>query len=180
MFSFLPVSGNHIWGKESQIAVRVDSIVLVTPVFDDNTGFCQRKEPLLIETLITQTIMETFHIGILPRTSRFDVERFDSILTEILSGNPGDKLRAIVGTNVPGIPRSAIARLRAANTSCAFRLRATVSADAFTGKLVDQGEDPQGSTFIGSVRYKIPAPNMVGMLCGGWDLAGGLAHYYWL
>ena len=80
LFSFLPVSGNHIWGKESQIAVRVDSIVLVAPVFDDNTGFCQRKEPLLIEALVTQTIMEAFHVGILPWTARFDVERFDFFL----------------------------------------------------------------------------------------------------
>ena len=126
MFSLLSVFGKHIWGKESQIAVRVDSIVLVGPVFDDNTGFCQRKEPLLIETLITQTIMETFHIGILPRTSRFDVERFDSIPTEILSSNPDDKLRPLSERMCPGIPRSAIARLRAANTSLAFRLRATV------------------------------------------------------
>ena len=135
MFSFLPVSGNHIWGKESQIAVRVDSIVLVAPVFDDNTGFCQRKEPLLIEALVTQTIMEAFHVGILPVT----------------------------------------ARSRAAKTSSAFRLRATVSADTFTGELVDQGKHPQGSTLIGSIRDKIPAPYMVGIVRTGRDLAGGLA-----
>ena len=82
------------------MAVRVDSIVLFAPVLDDNTGLCQREEPLLIQALITQAVMEAFHMTILPRTSRFDVERFDFILTEILSGNPGDKLRAIVGTNV--------------------------------------------------------------------------------
>jgi len=80
------------------MAVRVDSIVLFAPVLDDNTGLCQREEPLLIQALITQAVMEAFHMTILPRTSRFDVERFDSILTEILSGNPGDKwaLRFVV------------------------------------------------------------------------------------
>ena len=80
LFSLLPVFGKHIWGKESQMAVRVDSIVLFAPVLDDNTGFCQRKEPLLIEALVTQTIMEAFHVGILPWTARFDVERFDFFL----------------------------------------------------------------------------------------------------
>ena len=47
------------------MAVGVDSIVLFAPVLDDNTGLCQREEPLLIQALITQAVMEAFHMTIL-------------------------------------------------------------------------------------------------------------------
>ena len=68
-FSFLPVPGKPIWGKKFGMAVGVDSIVLVAPVLDDHPGFCQGQEPFLIEALVTQAIMEAFHIGILPGTA---------------------------------------------------------------------------------------------------------------
>ena len=80
LFSFLPVSGNHIWGKKSEVAVRVNSIVFVAPVLDDNSSFCQGQEPFLIETFVTQAIMEAFHIGILPGTARFNVEGLDPLV----------------------------------------------------------------------------------------------------
>ena len=62
LFSLLPVFGKHIWGKVSEMAVRVDSIVLFAPVLDDNTGLCQREEPPLIQALITQAVMGAFHM----------------------------------------------------------------------------------------------------------------------
>ena len=39
------------------------------PDLDDNPGFCQGQEPFLIEALVSQAIMEAFHIGILPGTA---------------------------------------------------------------------------------------------------------------
>ena len=86
------------------MAVGVDSIVLFAPVLDDNTGLCQREEPLLIQALITQAVMEAFHMTILPGTTRLNIQRFDFVLIEILPGNPGNKLWTIIGTNVTRYP----------------------------------------------------------------------------
>ena len=60
--------------------MRVNSIVFVAPVLDDNTGFCQGQELFLIEALVTQAIMEAFHMGILPGTAWFNVEGLDPLV----------------------------------------------------------------------------------------------------
>ena len=41
LFSILPRSGKPNWGKESEVAMRMDSIVIFVPDLNDNRGFYQ-------------------------------------------------------------------------------------------------------------------------------------------
>ena len=58
------------------------------------------QQLLSIQTFVSETAVETFDIAVLPRAPRLYVERLDLIFMEPSLDFPGDKLRAIVATDM--------------------------------------------------------------------------------
>ncbi len=49
-----------------------DSIVLLSPLFDEDFGFLQCRRFLAIEQLIAELAVETLDVAVLPGATRFD------------------------------------------------------------------------------------------------------------
>lgn len=58
--------------------MRPDSVVLITPLLDDDLGLLQTVEDLLIEAFVAQFAVEGLAISVLPWTARLDVQRLRS------------------------------------------------------------------------------------------------------
>jgi hypothetical protein len=77
-------------------AVRLDSVVVAAPGFDQHLGLSEAVEDLAVEQLIAQRSVEAFVIAVLPRRSRCDVKRLHPDPSEPLLNSGGDKLAAVV------------------------------------------------------------------------------------
>ena len=86
-----------------------DVVVLPTPVTDYHSCFGQGPQLFAVKTLFAKTGMKALDVSVLPRTTWFDIQSFDSLtglpLTQVLF----DKLRTIVATD-SGTPYSSIRR----------------------------------------------------------------------
>ena len=76
------------------MAVRMDAVVLLAPVLDDDPCLGEGEEPFLVQALVTEAVMEALHMTILPGAPWFDIEGFDLVLLQIFLGRRGDELRA--------------------------------------------------------------------------------------
>ena len=55
-----------------------DGVVVFAPVLDQDFSLAQRREDLTIQKLVSELRVQALAVVILPRTSRFDVERLDA------------------------------------------------------------------------------------------------------
>ena len=52
-----------------------DGVVVMAPLTNDDLGFLEAVEDLTVQQLVTHFAVEAFAVAVLPRTSRFDVQR---------------------------------------------------------------------------------------------------------
>ena len=60
----------HLYGcrwSVAKSAMRTDSVVVLTPFFDDDLGFLERVEDLSIEQLVAELCVEALAVAVLPR-----------------------------------------------------------------------------------------------------------------
>ena len=55
--------------------MRADSVILITPLLDDDPSLLQTVEDFLIEAFVAQFTVEGLAITVLPWTARLDVDR---------------------------------------------------------------------------------------------------------
>ena len=63
----------------AECPVWSDVVVLPTPVTDYHSCFGQGPQLFAIKTLLTEAGMEALDVSVLPRTTRFDIQSFDSL-----------------------------------------------------------------------------------------------------
>ena len=80
--------------------MRPDGIVVASPVLDQHLRLAERREDLAVQELISELRVQALAVAVLPRASRFDVERLDADPTEPASYVSGDELGSVVGPNV--------------------------------------------------------------------------------
>ena len=80
--------------------MRSDGIVVPSPVLDQHFRLSKCREDFAVQEFVPQFRVQAFAIAILPRTSRFDVKRFDADPAEPFSHVDCDELWAVVGANV--------------------------------------------------------------------------------
>jgi hypothetical protein len=91
------------WALVSQLAVRPVIVVLAPVVLNDDAGFGQGPELLPLEALVAQASTETLDEAVLPRTAGLDIDRLDLIGGQPLLDFLGDKLGAIVTSQLSGL-----------------------------------------------------------------------------
>ena len=69
--------------------MRADLVVVASPVGDHVSGLCERREPVLVEALITELAVEALDVAVLRRTARLDQDVFDAMPLR-----PGDERAA--------------------------------------------------------------------------------------
>ena len=65
--------------------MRPDGIVVASPVLDQHLRLAERREDLAVQELISELRVQALVVAVLPRASRFDVERLDADPTELAS-----------------------------------------------------------------------------------------------
>ena len=58
--------------------MRPDGIVVASPVLDQHLRLAERREDLAVQELISELRVQALAVAVLPRASRFDVERLDA------------------------------------------------------------------------------------------------------
>jgi len=120
-------------GFQVQAFMRPKVIVFDSPVFEDHPGFRQPPELFAIQAFFPEPAMEAFNVPVLPRASRFEVQRLDAGLLERSLQRAFDELRAIVATDELRGPCNSISRSSWARTSRARIRRATPGSGLFAG-----------------------------------------------
>lgn len=87
----------------SATAVRSDFVVVAPPVSDRFTGLCQRREPVLVQTLIAELAVEAFDVTVLHGPARLDQQVLDPVLLRPGDERAAGELRTVVGTHRTGI-----------------------------------------------------------------------------
>lgn len=94
------LGGEAGWALVAQFAVWAVLVVVLPEVFDHYSGLGKRPALLAIETLIAEAGMEALDKVVLPGTTRLDADRADALLGEPALDDMGDRLRAMVGTQI--------------------------------------------------------------------------------
>src|SRR5947208_3390441 len=84
--------------------MRPDGVVVPSPTLDDDLGLAQHVEDLAVEQLVAQARIEALDEAVLPWTARGDVGGLCADGADPILHGLGDKLRAVVGTDVLGNP----------------------------------------------------------------------------
>lgn len=141
--------------------MRPNSVVLIAPLLDDDPGFLQAVEDLLIEAFVAQFAVEGLAISVLPWAARLDVQRLRSQPCQPVSYDLGCHLRAIVRTDVF---RNALGEHHIGqrlDDAKAIDAASDPDGQALASELVDQGQQPDPATIMGLRFDKIVAPDMI-------------------
>ena len=80
--------------------MRSFRIVVLSPVFNDDSCFAQIQEPLSIQAFIAEATVETFDVAVLPRTAWIEIDRLDPVFSEPLLDFACDKFRAVIAADI--------------------------------------------------------------------------------
>ena len=182
-------SGKDVGALEAQSAVRVDAVVEAPPFLDHHPGLCHAEEHLLVEAFIAQPVVEAlmlssgrtpsehvafgsclsrsarFHVSVLPRTARIDVDGADAHLLEPVLDVPGDELGTVVATDVVRHAPLGHGPRQGVEDVLALELTAHFDPEALPAVFVNEGQHLQGHSVISAVVHEIPTPDFVQPHC---------------
>ena len=157
------MTGPRRRGPVIQRRVRSPGVVFLPPLLHHDLGLLQRVEDLPVQAFIPQLPIETLTIPVLPWTTWFDVQPSGPEIPQPWAQLPGDELRAVIGSNVLRDPspqhhlRQRLDHLQAAHPSLHS------DRQAFPRILVQQRQQPQRPSIVGSGANKVIAPDVVAM-----------------
>jgi hypothetical protein len=82
--------------------MRSNLVVFVPPVFDDHLRFHQGPDFLSFQAFLQEPCVKALNEDILPRTTRLDTKRFDSLRIEPEQKFLTDELTSVVTADVLG------------------------------------------------------------------------------
>ena len=132
---------------------------LVLPAKD----FCLQKtgKKFHIEELVPEACVEAFAIGVLPWSTRFDVERLHTICCDPLFHCIGDELGAVVTTDELRYP-SLLHQLLQCFQDIPCRDRAIhLQGEALAGVFIQNGEPLEATPSLGLIEDEVVAPDMI-------------------
>lgn len=144
--------------------MRTERVEVFAPPFDQGFGFLHYVEDFPCKQLVSELGVEALAVSVLPRASRFNVERPDAKVGEPSTERLLYELRAVVGSNV--IRRA----MREEEISEDFeddpRVEPAFNTDrqAFARILVDDAQHAEWFAVMGPIHHKVITPDMVAML----------------
>ena len=140
-----------------------DSIVLLSPLFDQDFGFLQGVEDLAIEQFVAELAVETLDIPVLPGAARFDEQGLSPQLAEPGAELLVGKLAAVIRTQMDGNTAGTEQPGQASQYIFGFQAAPDTDRQAFTRVFVDDVQGAEGPSIVGAVGHKVIAPDMVGI-----------------
>jgi len=144
--------------------VRADSIVVLSPVFDDDLCLLQAVEDFAIEQFVTELRVEALAIAIFPRTAGHDVGGFGTDRSDPFAERLGNEFRPIVGSNVLGDATQDKQIGQNVDHIRCLQLSADLDGNAFPCELIDHIEHAELPSVVGAILDEVIGPDMVGIL----------------
>jgi hypothetical protein len=135
---------------------------VASPVLDDDLGLAQGVEDLAVEQFVAQTGFEAFDEPVLPWATGGDVGGLGADRGDPLLHRFGDKLWAVIGTDVPGNAAQDEQVREHIDDVDRFEPARYPDSQALMGELVDDIEHAELAPVMGSLLDKIVRPDMVG------------------
>ena len=129
--------------EQAQTAMRSFVFMMMPVIGKNNTGFTERVDEFTVQALAAELIVKAFHVAVLKRTSRVNIDRLDASVPETLLDCCSNKLGPVVRADILGCTEFLNGFVE--NGQHVRYLDHTVRVDAvpFLRKLVDQIEDTQ-------------------------------------
>ena len=153
--------GKVAWAAQAQASMRSDIVVILAPVGEDDAGFAEGVEQFSVEALGAEARVEGLSVTVLPGAARVDVERLDLVVSEPVLDGLGDKLRAVVGSDVLRCSVLCDSLLQDSQNISSTDGAVGMDAMALAGKLVDEIKAAQFAAALGVVGHEVPGPDMI-------------------
>ena len=114
----------------AQCTVWSLSIVVTSPLFDDDLCFPLGVEALCVRQFISEPAIEAFKISILPRIAWIDLQRLDAYLFRPVLQVRRNELRPVVRTDKLWLAMFHQQRVQCVQKSCSFILGRTATHSA--------------------------------------------------
>ena len=141
--------------------MRPDRVVFLQPLVDDHTSFGHRAKQPAIQTGRSKDRIETFAVGVLPRTAGIDVMSIHVLFLQPFLHRSRNHLRAIVTAQTRRTPMLSKQFVENANDVACRQAAADGDLKTLARKLVNDGQAFLLPSVLGPVKYKIVAPNVV-------------------
>ena len=153
-----------IWRDATDGAVWAELVVFMTPVVDEEAGFVDGVEPMLIEAVITKGAVKGFNESILHGLTGLDVMKMNmSSLCPKVDSLAGE-LRSVVGGDGLWQTTSEGKLFQDINDGSATDGGIDMESQALTGKVVHQGEAPKAATGGKLVMNEVHGPALIGAM----------------
>src|SRR5271170_5289659 len=148
-------------GFAPQGRVRPFPVVFHAPFFDHDLRLLQRVKNLSVQAFIPQLPVEAFAVAVLPRTSRFDVQRSRTHLRQPLPQLLRHELRAVVRTNVFRDSPEQHHICQSFNHFIPPELSRDTDGQTLPRVFIDQRQHPQRSSVMRHRAHEVVAPNVI-------------------
>ncbi len=91
--------GEFRWWDSPDAAVGPGFVVVTSPACDFDSRICEAREPVLVETLISEAGVEALNVGVLWRAARLNQYMFDLIALRPSQKGTRGELGAVVGSD---------------------------------------------------------------------------------
>ena len=157
------VQGKGIWGDAADGGVRTDPVVILgAPVLDEETGFGQRAEPVLVEAVIAKGAVEAFDEGVLHGFAGLDVMKGHAgALSPKVKGLAG-KLGTVIHGDGVGQTAGESEVFQDGDDAGSTDGGIDMEGEALPGEVVDKGEAAEAAATGELVVNEVHGPALIG------------------
>ena len=121
----------------------MNPVVEATPLFNNNLSFGDAQKDFLVQTFVSQTVMKTLHMPILPWTAWLNIDRAYSHLSKSLLNLPSDELWTVVTAQILGNPAPSHHLSQGVEHLATSQFTCHLDLQTFSTVFVDQGQHLQ-------------------------------------
>lgn len=159
--------GEGVWRDTAYGAMRSQGVVFMAPVIDEQAGFLEGAEPVLIEAVIAEGAVEGLDEGVLDGLARLDVIEVDlAPLGPEVEGLTGELGPIVTGDGTRSFQRVAKG-IKQIGYSSTPDGGIDMERQALAGAVIDQGQAAEASSPGKLVMDEVHGPALIGAYgCG--------------
>jgi hypothetical protein len=145
------------------------SIVKKAPFFNDDLSLQDAQKIFLVQAFISQSIVKTLHMTILPGASWINIERPNSQILKPTLNLFCDELGSIITPDALGHTTLTHYFTQCIEDITTSEPSLRSDGQALTGIFIDEGQELQRNSILSAGVHKVPAPDLIHRACFGWE-----------
>ena len=159
--------GERIWRDPAYGAMGPQVVVLMTPVVDEQAGFFEGVEPVLVEAVITEGAVEGLDEGVLDGLTGLDVIEVDLAPLSPEVKRLARELRAVVTGDGTGRSQPVTEGIEQISHRSSSDGGIHMESQALAGAVIHQSQATEAPPSGKLIMDKVHGPAFVGVLCTG-------------